>query len=503
MGRRRPRFSGRATTLVAVTAVLVAAPLPTLAAPPAASAPLFASSFEPADPRPAWSNAVETDKAGNRKASGIDGTSSRGIPGNLADKVVEIQASAQNDEGGEVKENLNDGDVNSKWLAFTPTGWVRFKLAAPVAVVDYALTSANDEPDRDPKDWTLQGSADGVTWSTLDTQTGQAFSARFQTREYKFANTTAYQYYRLDITANAGGVDLIQLAEWQLSNGDTTVPPPSDMKSFTGTGPGASPTAKRAVGFTGLHAFQISGRHLTDGRAYSYNKVFDVDLKVTPTTQLSYVVFPEYTNDDLRNPATYVAVDLAFSDGTYLSELGARDQHGAILSPQGQGASKTLYTMQWNAKQADIGAVAAGRTVKRILIGYDNPSGPPTVFRTWVDDIRIGDPVSTARAGLSDYVDTRRGSNSSGGFSRGNNFPATAVPHGFNFWTPMTNAGSSSWLYEYHRMNSDAHNLPMLQAFAASHEPSPWMGDRQTFQVMPAATGTPDGMRETRALEFR
>src|SRR3989440_7957476 len=159
--------------------------------------------------------------------------------------------------------------------------------------------------------------------------------------------------------------------------------------------------------------------------------------------------------------------------------------------------------MQWNAKQAAIGAVAAGRTVTRILIGYDNPSGPPTVFRTWVDDIRIGDPSSTARAGRSDYVDTRRGSNSSGGFSRGNNFPATAVPHGFNFWTPMTNAGSSSPLYEYHRMNSDAHNLPMLQAVAASREPSPRMGDRQTFQGVPSLSGTPDGRGTTRALEFR
>src|SRR5256714_7284067 len=133
MGRRRPRFSGRATTLVAVTAVLVPAPRPPLAAPPAASAPLFASSVEPAGPQPAWTNTVETDRAGNKKASGIDGTSSRGIPGNLADKVVEIQANAQNDEGGEVKENLNDGDVNSKWLAFTPTGSVRDKLNASAA----------------------------------------------------------------------------------------------------------------------------------------------------------------------------------------------------------------------------------------------------------------------------------------------------------------------------------------------------------------------------------
>ena len=90
---------------------------------------------------------------------------------------------------------------------------------------------------------------------------------------------------------------------------------------------------------------------------------------------------------------------------------------------------------------------------------------------------------------------TNRGTNSTSSFSRGNNIPATAVPHGFNFWIPVTNASSLSWLYDYHRDNN-ADNLPTLEAFAASHEPSPWMGDRQTFQVMPSgADGAPDTER--------
>ncbi|MCE0447150.1 hypothetical protein LT493_30395 [Streptomyces tricolor] len=67
----------------------------------------------------------------------------------------------------------------------------------------------------------------------------------------------------------------------------------------------------------------------------------------------------------------------------------------------------------------------------------------------------------------------------------------------------MTNASSLSWLYEYARA-SNADNLPTIQAFSASHEPSPWMGDRQTFQLMPsAASGTPDTGREAQELAFR
>ena len=82
---------------------------------------------------------------------------------------------------------------------------------------------------------------------------------------------------------------------------------------------------------------------------------------------------------------------------------------------------------------------------------------------------------------------TTRGTQSNGAFSRGNNFPATAVPHGFNFWTPLTNAGSS-WLYQYHSSNT-AENFPRLQAFGLSHEPSPWMGEEQLVPL-PGATET-------------
>ncbi len=464
---------------------------------------LFSSSFEAADAQPTWTDTVETDPAGRPKAAGVDGALTTGIPGGINDSIVDVTANSENTDGGEIAENATDGDANTKWLTFTTTGWLQYKLSEPKTVVTYALTSANDEPRRDPRDWTLSGSQDGATWTALDSRTGQSFESRQQTKLFTFANTTAYLYYRLDVTAN-GGAPIVQLADLQLATADTSTPKALDMRSVTGRGPTSSPTAKALAGFTGIRALQIAGRHLADGRAYSYNKIFSVNIKVAPTTQLSYVVFPELTNGDLRYPATYAAVDLAFTDGTYLSDLGAVDQNGARLSPRGQGDSKTLYTMQWNARRSTIGAVAAGKTISRILVAYDAPAGP-TAFRTWFDDITIANPARhPAIRHPSDYVLTTRGTNASGSFSRGNNFPATAVPHGFNFWTPMTNAGSLSWLYEYQHANN-ADNRPTLQAFGFSHEPSPWMGDRQTFQVMPAlaTAAAPDANRTRRALPFR
>ncbi|CCH34630.1 GH92 family glycosyl hydrolase [Actinosynnema sp. NPDC047251] len=500
MGHRRG-FPVVLSTAAVVLAGVAGWPSAT-AAPggPTVSETLFATSFEDGQPAPKWASTVETDPAGTPRTAGVDGSDQVGIPGDVTDRITDVEANAEHAEAGEVKENLVDGSTGSKWLAFTPTGWAEFTFPEPVAVRRYALTSADDEPERDPRDWSLSGSADGTTWTPIDTRAGEVFTARHLTKTYETANTAAFRYYRIDITANAGGVNLLQLAEIQFSDGSST-PPAKNMRTTVGKGAVGGYNAKAGAGFTGVKALRYQGTHVTAGRGYSYNKVFEVDIPVTATTELSYLVFPSFTTDDLNYPSTFVAVDLAFADGTYLSDLGARDQHGFEVSPRGQGAAKSLYTNQWNRVASVVGKVAAGKTVKRILVAYDNPTGPAS-FNGWIDDIAVKSaPAVVDRARPTDHVLTTRGTNSSGSFSRGNNFPATAVPHGFNFWSPMTNAGSISWLYEYAKANN-RDNLPTLQAFTASHEPSPWMGDRQTFQVMPSA-GTPTADRAQRALPFR
>ncbi|MFI9452279.1 ThuA domain-containing protein [Amycolatopsis sp. NPDC052450] len=140
--------------------------------------------------------------------------------------VASVTASAENPPN-ESKEKLADNNENTKWLTFSPTGWVAYKMAAPVAVSSYDLVSANDFPGRNPKNWTLQGSNDGTTWTDLDTRTNEVFTDTFQSRKFTFANTTAYANYRLHITANAGD-PLIQLADWKLYKDNSTTPPPPE-----------------------------------------------------------------------------------------------------------------------------------------------------------------------------------------------------------------------------------------------------------------------------------
>ena len=255
-------------------------------------------------------------------------------------------------------------------------------------------------------------------------------------------------------------------------------------------------TAKPGVGFTGLHSLHYEGQ--VGGRQEA--AMFDVDLPVQATTQLSYLLFPCITANDLADPSTYVSVDLVFDDGTRLSTGSAQDQHRIRANAHALGASRTVYVNQWNQLTIDVGKVAAGRRIRHVVLVHEGPAGK---FQGFLDDLRIGPaPALVANERPSNDVNILRGTNSGYTFSRGNNVPAVTLPHGFNFWAPVTDAGSD-WMYQYQQRN-DADNRPRLEAFSLSHEPSPWMGDRQTFQMMPAAlaSGAPSANREKRALSF-
>ncbi|HVW43180.1 MAG TPA: GH92 family glycosyl hydrolase [Amycolatopsis sp.] len=225
---------------------------------------------------------------------------------------------------------------------------------------------------------------------------------------------------------------------------------PQPLTGQVGGGPRRSPTARAGAGFTGLRALRFDGP--------ANDRLFDVRATAGEHTELSYLVFPESTLDDVYG-ATRVALDVEFDDGTTLP---------GTLDPD------ALYPDQWNLVRRPL---PPGRTARAIVLTNERGAG-------WIDDVRIADRPPR-RCDPVDRVRTTRGTHSSAEFSRGNTFPATAVPHGFNFWTPVTDASSTRWLYEYHR-RSNAANRPVLQGFALSHQPSPWMGDRHTFHVIPA-----------------
>lgn len=208
-----------------------------------------------------------------------------------------------------------DGTTATKWYSSPAVfpKWLRYDFGAGVQrVVDqYSVSSANDVPARDPSAWFFQASNDGTNWTTLDSRTGQVFSARFETKNYPIANSTPYRHHRLYITTN---YDLFtngtatttfgaQLSELALQ-GPKELPPPAPAGLSATPGNGVvllawSPAAgaqnyliKRSSTAGGPYVFNTIGS--TPGVAYS-------DTSVMNGQEYFYVVSAVSSNGEGAN----------------------------------------------------------------------------------------------------------------------------------------------------------------------------------------------------------
>ncbi|MEO7097993.1 MAG: discoidin domain-containing protein, partial [Luteolibacter sp.] len=86
---------------------------------------------------------------------------------------------SSNPSGSEGPASAFDGNAGSKWFNANAgaSGWIQYDFGSGNAqtIKRYTVAAANDVPGRDPKNWQFQGSNDGSTWSTLDTQSNQTF----------------------------------------------------------------------------------------------------------------------------------------------------------------------------------------------------------------------------------------------------------------------------------------------------------------------------------------
>ena len=94
---------------------------------------------------------------------------------------------------------------------------------------------------------------------------------------------------------------------------------------------------------------------------------------------------------------------------------------------------------------------------------------------------------------LVEWINPLMGTQSSGGLSNGNTYPAIALPWGMNCWTPQTGKMGDGWQYTY--------NAEKIRGFKQTHQPSPWMNDYGQFSIMPVA-GSASFKEEDRASYF-
>ncbi len=149
-------------------------------------------------------------------------------------------------------EPFNDWEDNTntthRFCARTTNFAITYDFSSPAAVTAYGIVNFGLESysvaERAPHTWTFQGSNGGKTWTTLDERKLEGGWTAGEYRYYSFENTTAYEMYRLAITANNGN-EYTQFARLE----------------FYGTGTGLVPLTTAAAG--GLHTNSAS--HATYG----------------------------------------------------------------------------------------------------------------------------------------------------------------------------------------------------------------------------------------------
>src|ERR1035437_351989 len=76
-------------------------------------------------------------------------------------------------------------------------------------------------------------------------------------------------------------------------------------------------------------------------------------------------------------------------------------------------------------------------------------------------------------------VNPLQGTDSNGGYSHGNEYPAIALPFPMNTWAPYTKPASDSFYYQYHDTK--------IRGIRQTHQPSPGIGDYAAFALMPVS----------------
>ncbi len=155
-----------------------------------------------------------------------------------------ITGSSTNYPGTESPAGAIDNSANTKYLNFDKlnTGFTVTPTGTGI-VRGLAIITANDAPERDPTSFILEGSDDGVVFTTIASGALNPPTARFAINQVGFSNSTAYSRYRVTFPTvrTPAAANSMQVAEVQLLTANNILTP-GDAFTTTYT-PGASSSA--------------------------------------------------------------------------------------------------------------------------------------------------------------------------------------------------------------------------------------------------------------------
>ena len=315
---------------------------------------------------------------------------------NFADVPVEVNATLKYGNSAEDVSALIDGSTSTKLCA---TGGVKvpleftFHYNAPTTASNYYISGANDDegnPGRTLNSWELYGTNDQTgEWTLLDKQSNQTGWKNYEMRVFQLPEGPGYQHYKLKITKFNSNPGTIQFSGFGLTRSLVD-------GSFAGTTDAARTQHASMTTTLENDKLVISGHHEGNQSAQVYNVLYTgLKIPVTENTRLVYNITPQQplpnNKYDYDFYSMHLAVDLKFTDGTYLSSTELEDENGVRADPNSQGEGKAMLYAQENQILIQLGALR-GKTIEEIDIGYANSADLKEAggdFKGTLNSIRI------------------------------------------------------------------------------------------------------------------
>lgn len=121
--------------------------------------------------------------------------------------------------------------VAQGYLSNGQTGYLGYEFPKSIVLSKYSLRSPSSAQylNRMPRDWTFEGSNNGVDWITLDTRSNQSWGDVSLFKDYFFRNHKSYTQYRVCWTTNNGdinytGIDELEMFELLSASGISLIP---------------------------------------------------------------------------------------------------------------------------------------------------------------------------------------------------------------------------------------------------------------------------------------
>jgi hypothetical protein len=243
-------------------------------------------------------------------------------------------------------------------------------------------------------------------------------------------------YHKVRLVFDAGGfnVNFWQLAtDLGFQTGFETGDPPPTWTSTVDTGVPGNPLnvtgATCAVTTDVAHfvsSLKVSGTVDGDASASARTEceVFDLSshpVSIATASSLSYFVNPQ--NDNGR----FVAVDLHFTDGTWLQAATAVDQNG-VSANASAGHGGAIPTGVFSLVSTSLSSVA-GKSVDRIDVDFERASATGN-YLAYVDDIAIAGPASGAADAGSDAAVTSSAGDDAAADASGDASPSVTTDGG-------------------------------------------------------------------------